>query len=985
MEMKISACTIVKNEALNIGKSIDSYKDYVDEILIVDTGSIDETVEIAKSKGAKVLNFEWKNDFAAAKNFALDNVTGDWILFLDADEWFEGDTAKNIKSSIERAISLNYNSVACKLVNFFTEDEIMETVSTIRIFKHADHIRFYRAIHEALFDMNKKVALPGLYSETLTINHSGYMRDLLDKKAKRNKILLDKNFASGNFAPIDYFYGVRENLKQNLEMADYFYKLIENTPDYDEQISTYNISTSVAENKIKLVNFLSDRYDFDYREKVLMDVEKQYPTNPTFKFYEYILFEPVDKKRAIKALEDALDYDKNFENTSGTIDNNPFYGKKSNVNAILGEYYIFLGNKLKALEYFTESLKVDYKNNIALFGLLYVISNEKNEDMIVFLNSIFDISNRDVEKYLVDALRVTQFKDLFLYYFVDYYKKFEEVEISYFTSRLFTGNFDEVIDKYFEVYNEQKDEKAFMLITVALIAGNCKEKFDEVSKNISGTYLKILNAYFNDQVLSPVSNNDFDILFDIFKEFAYVVDDETLKRFLNIAGVVRERLCYECIHYYYVQHADDYVLNLCDEIEKDTQIEGKLKVYCAYLRTNIYFRNGMFDKIPDVLDKTISGGYLDENVALICEMLEADDEKLKEYFEMLDNMIFIKENTNLKKLPDILSDAVKFITVEKFEEEMSDKKIAVIEENLKMFYDFAVRAENNKAFVLAEKYYKLCVKYDYMKDKAYFALGKIYNKLEKFELSYYCYEKAFLENLTLAKSILPNNHINKNYIFTKKEENEELYCPVCGKDAKLCGVYTTIGDEKLSYNESVIVKYRACNECGHIFASNDIVNKKYWPKEYIEGKKNDKITLYYDMLENVCDIVDGRSVLSCIDSEEFEQCAKDYGFTVSTEAEGRKFDVIFMGEVLNDTYELEDKIEGYLDNMAQEGILVLQFYNVENAFSKLADKPYWVKSGVKNVFSKDSLDTLFSKFDLQILQTNVNKINKGQMIIFVGR
>ena len=123
----------------------------------------------------------------------------------------------------------------------------------------------------------------------------------------------------------------------------------------------------------------------------------------------------------------------------------------------------------------------------------------------------------------------------------------------------------------------------------------------------------------------------------------------------------------------------------------------------------------MVDKIPESLDKTVSGGYLDENVALICEMLEADDEKLKEYFEMLDNMIFMRKNQSLKKLPDVLSDSIKFITIDKFEEELKDKKIILIEENLKTFYDFAVRAQKDGALALAEKYYRVCVKYDYMK------------------------------------------------------------------------------------------------------------------------------------------------------------------------------------------------------------------------------------------------------------------------------
>ena len=64
MSFRISACTITKNEEKNIARSIESYKDYVDEIIIVDTGSTDNTVSVAKSLGAKVFNFEWINDFS---------------------------------------------------------------------------------------------------------------------------------------------------------------------------------------------------------------------------------------------------------------------------------------------------------------------------------------------------------------------------------------------------------------------------------------------------------------------------------------------------------------------------------------------------------------------------------------------------------------------------------------------------------------------------------------------------------------------------------------------------------------------------------------------------------------------------------------------------------------------------------------------------------------------------------------------------------
>ena len=87
--LKISACVITKNEEKNIGRWLDCMRQLADEMIVVDTGSTDATVELAQAAGAKVCHFSWCDDFAAAKNFALEQANGDWILFLDADEYFE--------------------------------------------------------------------------------------------------------------------------------------------------------------------------------------------------------------------------------------------------------------------------------------------------------------------------------------------------------------------------------------------------------------------------------------------------------------------------------------------------------------------------------------------------------------------------------------------------------------------------------------------------------------------------------------------------------------------------------------------------------------------------------------------------------------------------------------------------------------------------------------------------------------------------------
>ena len=86
-DIKISACYIVKNEERNLRTSLESLKDAVDEIIIVDTGSTDGTLDIAQNFGARIFHETWQDDFSTPRNVALDYAESDWIIFLDADEY----------------------------------------------------------------------------------------------------------------------------------------------------------------------------------------------------------------------------------------------------------------------------------------------------------------------------------------------------------------------------------------------------------------------------------------------------------------------------------------------------------------------------------------------------------------------------------------------------------------------------------------------------------------------------------------------------------------------------------------------------------------------------------------------------------------------------------------------------------------------------------------------------------------------------------
>src|SRR3989338_8433001 len=84
--VRLSACLIVKNESLILSRCLESLRSFVDEIIVVDTGSTDNTMEIARSYDAQVKHFTWIDNFSAARNESLRHASGDWILYIDADE-----------------------------------------------------------------------------------------------------------------------------------------------------------------------------------------------------------------------------------------------------------------------------------------------------------------------------------------------------------------------------------------------------------------------------------------------------------------------------------------------------------------------------------------------------------------------------------------------------------------------------------------------------------------------------------------------------------------------------------------------------------------------------------------------------------------------------------------------------------------------------------------------------------------------------------
>lgn len=191
--MKISACYITKNEEKNIRRSIGSLQGQADEVIVVDTGSVDDTVAIAKRMGAQVYHYVWQKDFAAARNFALSKATGDWLILLDADEYFTEETAGNIRQLLKK-IDGKHSCVFVQMVNWDQDREaVQDRFYQLRLVKKLPGLGYKGVVHEELYVDGEIIPSPvRIKPNILQIIHTGYSKSNSKQKLLRNLELLER-------------------------------------------------------------------------------------------------------------------------------------------------------------------------------------------------------------------------------------------------------------------------------------------------------------------------------------------------------------------------------------------------------------------------------------------------------------------------------------------------------------------------------------------------------------------------------------------------------------------------------------------------------------------------------------------------------------------------------------------------------------------------------------------------------------------------
>ncbi|ONI38487.1 hypothetical protein AN639_05625 [Candidatus Epulonipiscium fishelsonii] len=406
--MKISLCLITKNEEHNIAKCINSVKNIVDEIVVVDTGSTDKTVEIAKQHGANIYYFEWVNDFSKARNYAKSKVTGDWIIFLDADEYLEEGKQSVLLNYIKQVDQMGYETIVIFRINYDPKKSGFDKGGQeLRIFKNKPYLLYKRPIHETLVNINKELDAIVLPSEEIKLYHTGYSEEELTKKDTLNRninILLEaiKNDPTDQLSLI--YLGREYCVKEDYKNSFYYLNLVQNLNDE-------NISRMIKE---YYSYFLHSATKLDTSVKEIFSIYEnaiKYEPNLPDVHYSIAMY-CIDKK----AYQEAIIY---LEATLNSLIHFPRDQKcRISVASVpflylnLAESYFNQNLFDKTISTFTEMLTFNKWYKAGLIKFLEIMSSNAPEDVAEFLKEFYNFNNQKEIEFITSCAKEANFIDL---------------------------------------------------------------------------------------------------------------------------------------------------------------------------------------------------------------------------------------------------------------------------------------------------------------------------------------------------------------------------------------------------------------------------------------------------------------------------------------------------------------------------------------------------------------------------------------------
>jgi len=386
----LSICMIVKNEEEFIEGALESVQDIADQIVILDTGSTDGTIKIAKKYDTEIHYFEWQDDFSAARNESIKYAEEDWILWIDADERLVDKSKNKLRKLLkpeEKPVIYKVN-----IKNYQEAGNSFYLSDAHRLFNNNQGIYFTGIIHEQLSPSVKK--LNGEERESdIILEHYGYSleQERAQEKNQRNKKLLNKMIEEHP-----------KNSYAHFTLAQYYQKsdqTLKAEKHYKKALEIGGLDTSM---KCTLLNMLSDnaldRKEWEDAESYVRESLELEPDQATGFYLLYKIYnrrenykkarEYIDK--LIKKSDHISDYGKNISNDV-LIDKDELLYTKGNLLLKTGEFS-------QAKEIFEKLWKEDQQNKFLIKKLIDTNLLEENISKVEkLLNHLKNINKEDLD------------------------------------------------------------------------------------------------------------------------------------------------------------------------------------------------------------------------------------------------------------------------------------------------------------------------------------------------------------------------------------------------------------------------------------------------------------------------------------------------------------------------------------------------------------------------------------------------------------
>lgn len=409
--MLLSIAMMVKNEERFLERTLKALipiKDDIScEIVVVDTGSEDNTVNIAKKYADKVVVELWKNNFADMRNISISHCSGEWVLVVDADEVLEN--PKGITEFFTRKLNKKYNAAAVAIKNITSDDDRNYIMgSLVRMFKKDSSLRYEGKIHE-----QPKYNGPVLKSNAI-FKHYGYNNNdykLMIYKYERNLKLLEEELRQ---TPNDIYiifqlaqtYSMAKKMKESLEFIRRAYELCENKKDgLDENLYVYHF-------------YAKELYAINENNKVIEICEKVLKSKKGYLDFYYLLGNSYERigniKKAVEFYEEYLNIRNNYENHEGFKTSSVIDFSHSRNDEILINLFKIRFNEMNYKECINLYKQIEDKNIIKSMESPFVVAMimESNEGEIIKFIDEKIIDDDFIENVVMALEKVSLMKEL---------------------------------------------------------------------------------------------------------------------------------------------------------------------------------------------------------------------------------------------------------------------------------------------------------------------------------------------------------------------------------------------------------------------------------------------------------------------------------------------------------------------------------------------------------------------------------------------